>query len=112
MLVSPCSKEFQAISIPSSATSSSKHGPRHRRMYLREVTLRNWRSYRSANFKFGEPKGKKRVVLVGAMNGTGKTSLLMALYLGLFGREAMAFVEGFRRGYTVDERIRSYRRMM
>lgn len=81
-------------------------------MYLREVTLRNWRSYRSATFAFPEPRGKKRVVLVGAMNGTGKTSLLMALYLGLFGREAMPFIEGFRRGYQSEEKSRSFRKLM
>lgn len=81
-------------------------------MHLREVTLRNWRSYRSAVFRFPEPRGNRRVLLVGAMNGQGKTSLLMALYLGLFGREAMPFLEGVKLGGSDEERVKSYRQLM
>lgn len=81
-------------------------------MYLAEVTLRNWRSYRNAQFKFPAPKTNKKVVLVGAMNGTGKTSLLMGLHLGLFGREAMPFLEGVRLGTNTDEQTRSYKQLM
>jgi DNA sulfur modification protein DndD len=79
---------------------------------LREVTLRNWRSYRSATFRFPEAQGKKRVILVGAMNGSGKTSLLMSLYLGLFGREAMHYIEGVRLSNKDEEQSRSYRQLM
>lgn len=81
-------------------------------MHLREVILRNWRSYRAAHFRFPEPKGKKRVILVGAMNGNGKTSLLMALYLGLFGREAMQYIEGVRLSNRDDEQSRSYHQLL
>jgi DNA sulfur modification protein DndD len=81
-------------------------------MHLREVTLRNWRSYRSATFRFPAPTKNKRVLLVGAMNGRGKTSFLMALYLGLFGREAMPFLEGVRLGFNDEERTGSYRQLM
>ena len=81
-------------------------------MHLREVILRNWRSYRSAHFRLPEPKGKKRVILIGAMNGNGKTSLLMALYLGLFGREAMSYIEGVRLGTKNEEQSRSYKLLM
>ncbi|MBL8680162.1 MAG: AAA family ATPase [Myxococcales bacterium] len=81
-------------------------------MHLREVMLRNWRSYRSAVFRFPAPTKNKRVLLVGAMNGRGKTSLLMALYLGLYGREAMPFLEGVRLGLSDEERTGSYRQLM
>ena len=81
-------------------------------MHLREVVLRNWRSYRSATFRFPAPTQARRVLLVGAMNGTGKTSLLVALYLGLFGREAMQFVEGVKLGSSDDEKIRSYKQLI
>lgn len=80
-------------------------------MHLKEVQLRNWRSYRSATFKFPAPRPNKKVILVGAMNGFGKTSLLMALHLGLFGREAMPFLEGVKLGSS-DEMIRSYKQLM
>ncbi len=81
-------------------------------MHLREVTLKNWRSYRLACFKFPTPTMRKKVILVGAMNGTGKTSLLASLYLGLFGREAMYYVEGVRLSDVEEERQRSYRQLL
>nr|VFK24949.1 MAG: DNA sulfur modification protein DndD [Candidatus Kentron sp. MB]VFK30086.1 MAG: DNA sulfur modification protein DndD [Candidatus Kentron sp. MB]VFK75050.1 MAG: DNA sulfur modification protein DndD [Candidatus Kentron sp. MB] len=67
-------------------------------MHLVEIHLRNWRSYRNTTFKFPRPNEKTNIILIGAQNGTGKTSLLMALYLGLFGRESIRLVEGFRFG--------------
>lgn len=79
-------------------------------MHLREVTLHNWRSYAHATYSFPEPVGDRRVVLVGAMNGYGKTSLLMALYLGLFGRAAVKFLESA--GFAESETDRGYRLLM
>ncbi|WFS63397.1 AAA family ATPase [Pseudodesulfovibrio thermohalotolerans] len=88
-------------------------------MFLTEVHLRNWRSYRNATFSFPRPevdksnKAKtKKVILVGAQNGTGKTSLLIALYLGLFGREAMHLIEGVRISGAEDERWFTYRNLI
>lgn len=84
-------------------------------MYLREVLLKNWRSYQRARFTFPlptGPTGRKKVTLIGAMNGTGKTSLLAALYLGLFGREAMYYVEGVKFSDLDEEKQRSYRMLM
>lgn len=46
-------------------------------MYLATVNLVNWRSYRDARFRFKAPTRKKPLVLVGAMNGHGKTSFLL-----------------------------------
>src|SRR5688572_12008023 len=81
-------------------------------MQLREVVLKNWRSYQAARFTFPVPTPRKKVMLVGAMNGTGKTSLLAALYLGLFGREAMFYVEGVKLSDLEEEKQRSYRLLM
>lgn len=81
-------------------------------MHLQRVQLRNWRSYRAAEFRFVPPKGRRNVILIGAMNGTGKTSLLHALYLGLFGRETMPFFEGVTLGASDEERVRSYRHLI
>ena len=52
-------------------------------MYLSRLTLKNWRSYADATFEFNEPTERKSVVLIGAMNGHGKTSFL---FLRLFER--------------------------
>lgn len=64
-------------------------------MYLSRLHLKNWRSYSDATFDFNEPTERKSVVLIGAMNGHGKTSFLVSLYLGLFGRFGLRHCEGF-----------------
>jgi DNA sulfur modification protein DndD len=65
-------------------------------MYLSRLHLANWRSYADATFEFRKPTERKSVVLIGAMNGHGKTSFLVSLYLGLFGRYGLRYCEGFR----------------
>lgn len=67
-------------------------------MYLARIKLTNWRSYDQAVFDFRLPSRKdpKPIVLIGAMNGHGKTSFLLSLYLGLFGRFGLRYCEGFR----------------
>lgn len=86
-------------------------------MYLSEVRISNWRAYDSAVFRFKAPpqSGNKPVVLIGAMNGHGKTSFLLALYLGLFGKYGLRYCEGFRSSGDSDpsgyrRAIDSYRR--
>jgi DNA sulfur modification protein DndD len=64
-------------------------------MYLARLQLKNWRSYADATFDFNEPTERKSVVLIGAMNGHGKTSFLVSLYLGLFGKFGLRHCEGF-----------------
>jgi DNA sulfur modification protein DndD len=65
-------------------------------MYLSRLHLRNWRVYSEATFDFNRPTKKRPITLIGAMNGHGKTSFLMALYLGLFGKYGLRHCEGFR----------------
>ncbi len=48
------------------------------------------------------------MVLVGAMNGHGKTSFLVSLYLGLFGRFGLRYCEGFNSTDEAD--LSSYRK--
>jgi len=83
-------------------------------MFLTQLQLRNWRSYRNATFTLPAPDrtGKRNVILIGAQNGVGKTSFLVALYLGLFGREAMSMVEGFRASVVADDRLLSYQKLI
>ncbi|MBM3862100.1 MAG: hypothetical protein FJ395_20945 [Verrucomicrobia bacterium] len=76
-------------------------------MYLSRLHLKNWRSYGDAVFEFNEPTARKSVVLIGAMNGHGKTSFLVSLYLGLFGRFGLRHCEGF--SHAVDDDVASYR---
>src|SRR5207253_4628783 len=58
-------------------------------MFLRSIKIRDWKAYASATFEFPVPTKNKNVVLIGAKNGFGKTSLLEALILGLYGRDGM-----------------------
>src|SRR5438552_13900170 len=58
-------------------------------MLLRSIRLRDWKAYANAIFEFPVPTRSKNVVLIGAKNGFGKTSLLEALILGLYGRDGM-----------------------
>lgn len=76
-------------------------------MYLSKLHLQNWRTYGDATFEFSEPTARKSVVLIGAMNGHGKTSFLMSLYLGLFGRFGLRHCEGFTTENEPD--VASYR---
>ncbi len=83
-------------------------------MFLTQLQLRNWRSYRNSSFNLPPPdrSGKRNVILIGAQNGVGKTSFLMALYLGMFGREAMSLIEGFRGKAAAEEKFFSYQRLI
>jgi DNA sulfur modification protein DndD len=58
-------------------------------MWIAKVELFNFKSYQHQIFEFPQPKAGRNIVLVGGMNGYGKTSILEALYLGLYGKEAV-----------------------
>ncbi|MGK9231955.1 DNA sulfur modification protein DndD [Inquilinus limosus] len=61
-------------------------------MYLRSIHFRDWKAYADATFEFPEPQPERNVVLIGAKNGFGKTSLLEGIVLGLFGRDGLPLV--------------------
>ena len=77
-------------------------------MYISRIRLKNWRSYEDTELSFIAPTSGKRVVLLGALNGHGKTSLLFALYVGLYGRDGYRYTEGINPG-NLDEHA-SYRK--
>ena len=77
-------------------------------MYLSKLSLQNWRTYADAVFEFNAPSERRSVVLVGAMNGHGKTSFLLSLYLGLFGRFGLRHCEGFA-AYDSNQDFKTYR---
>jgi len=68
-------------------------------MYLKSITLRDWKAYApEVTFDFPGPGKRKNVILVGAKNGYGKTSLLEAIIFGLYGRDAMPLVARAEQG--------------
>ncbi|TAK72453.1 MAG: DNA sulfur modification protein DndD [Betaproteobacteria bacterium] len=58
-------------------------------MWIAKIELFNFKSYQHQVFEFPQPRGGRNIVLIGGMNGYGKTCILEALYLGLFGKEAL-----------------------
>jgi DNA sulfur modification protein DndD len=79
-------------------------------MYLRSIQLRDWKAYANATFDFPVPTKNKNVVLIGAKNGYGKTSLLEALILGLYGRDGMNALA--RASASSADMIKSYDEFM
>ncbi|MBK7397131.1 MAG: AAA family ATPase [Myxococcales bacterium] len=59
-------------------------------MHIQRIRLRDWKAFVDTTVDFPAATKKRNVVLIGAMNGYGKTTLLEALVLGLFGRDASA----------------------
>lgn len=58
---------------------------------LSEIRLRNWKAYRRSALELPTAESGK-VQIIGGQNGAGKTSLMEALVLGLYGRDGLAFV--------------------
>jgi len=58
-------------------------------MWISRISLRNFKSYRNQTFEFPRPADGRNLVLVGGVNGYGKTTLLEAVYVGLYGEEAV-----------------------
>ncbi len=61
-------------------------------MFIESVTLRDFKSYAYQTFQFPQPTSRKNVCLVGAENGFGKTSLLEALMLCLYGKDGLTYL--------------------
>lgn len=58
-------------------------------MWISRLELTCFKGYQHQVFSFPEPIDGKNLVLIGGMNGYGKTSILEALYLCLYGKDAM-----------------------
>lgn len=57
--------------------------------WISRIELKNFKSYRNQVFEFPKPSDGKNLILIGGVNGYGKTTLLEAIYVGLFGEEAV-----------------------
>lgn len=71
-------------------------------MWISRLELICFKSYQHQVFLFPEPTDGKNIVLIGGMNGYGKTSILEALYLCLYGKDAMVHLA--RAGLKTDEK--------
>ena len=57
-------------------------------MWIEKIELTNFKAYQHQCFNFPKPEQGRNLVLIGGMNGFGKTTLLEALYLCLYGEDA------------------------
>lgn len=73
-------------------------------MYLKSIILRDWKAYAVASFDFPAPSQNRNIILIGAQNGYGKTSLFEAIVLGLFGQSGLPLVA--RSPFASDDKQR------
>ncbi len=71
-------------------------------MWISKLELVCFKSYQHQTFEFPMPENGQNIVLIGGMNGFGKTSILEALYLGLYGRDAIIHLA--RAGLKTDDK--------
>lgn len=73
-------------------------------MYLKSIVLRDWKAYAVASFDFPAPSDNRNIILIGAQNGYGKTSLFEAIVLGIFGQSGLPLVA--RSPFASDDKQR------
>ncbi|MGK5007205.1 DNA sulfur modification protein DndD [Janthinobacterium sp. LB2P70] len=71
-------------------------------MWISKLELTCFKSYQHQVFEFPEPENGKNIVLIGGMNGFGKTTILEALYLCLYGKDAIIHLA--RAGLKSDDK--------
>lgn len=70
-------------------------------MWISQLELTSFKSYQRQTFNFPQPEDGRNIVLIGGMNGFGKTSILEAIYLGLYGKDAIIHLA--RAGLKTDD---------
>lgn len=81
-------------------------------MHISQITLRDWKAYSTVRFDFPAPSPEGNIVLIGAPNGYGKTSLFEAIVLGIFGRDGLPLIARSPFSEAGKEQITSYKRFL
>jgi DNA sulfur modification protein DndD len=81
-------------------------------MHLRSIQLRDFKAYGQARFDFPRPSDNKNVILIGGLNGFGKTTLFEAIVLGLFGRDGLGLIARAAAASDDAKRNQSFREFM
>ena len=67
-------------------------------MIIKKLIMHNFGVYASTNVM--DFSGNKPVVLIGGMNGRGKTTLLDSVFICLYGRKSIEYIIGKRTAYN------------
>ncbi|ANT54816.1 AAA family ATPase [Mesorhizobium amorphae] len=84
------------LDLPTSAARSL--GPAGGGFRLRSLTMTNWKAFRSGTVQLGIHDTNRPLTLIGGNNGNGKTSILQALTMGLYGSRCSIEGEGLGAG--------------
>ena len=70
-------------------------------MHFRLIELFNFGIYKGLHrIELMNQTGERNITLIGGMNGRGKTTILDAVFLCLYGRKAAGYVSGRRAAYS------------
>ena len=70
-------------------------------MYFSSIELYNFGIYRGHHImNLRNQQGERNITLVGGLNGRGKTTILDAVFINLYGRKSIEFVVGKRTAYN------------
>ena len=78
-------------------------------MIINSINIKNFQTYfGNVEFEFDEPSDEKNVVLIGGLNGAGKTSFFSSIVLGLFGKNAEGIIFERSSGENIDDSYQTY----
>ena len=78
-------------------------------MIINSINIKNFQTYfGNIEFEFDQPNDEKNVVLIGGLNGAGKTSFFSSIVLGLFGKNAEGIIFERSSGENIDDSYQTY----
>lgn len=78
-------------------------------MIINSINIKNFQTYfGNIEFEFDQPSDEKNVVLIGGLNGAGKTSFFSSIVLGLFGKNAEGIIFERSSGENIDDSYQAY----
>ena len=78
-------------------------------MIINSINIKNFQTYfGNIEFEFDQPSDEKNVVLIGGLNGAGKTSFFSSIVLGLFGKNAEGIIFERSSGENIDDSYQTY----
>ena len=80
-------------------------------MIINSISIKNFQTYyKDVEFEFDTPDKNKNVILIGGLNGAGKTSFFSSLVLGLFGKNSEGIIYDRQVGENIEDSYQSYLR--